>query len=68
MSKPTKVSGLWRNKSGNGYGAMIKDDITIRAGSRLLLFKVKDENRKPNGPDLELLVVVDDEALPSASF
>ena len=60
MTKPTKVTGLFRNKSGNGYGVKLREDVTLRAGSRLLLFKVKDEFRKPNGPELELLVAVDD--------
>lgn len=62
MAKARKLTGLFRNKSGNGYGARVREELVIPAGARLLLFKIKDEDRKPNGPELDLCVAVDDEA------
>ncbi len=55
MSKPTKVTGLWRTRSGSGYGVKLKADIIIPAGARLHLSKIREGDRKENGPALELV-------------
>jgi hypothetical protein len=61
VSKFVKLTGLWKNKSGNGYSGGLREDVTIPAGGRVFLFKVKDEDLKPNGPVLELCFVPPDE-------
>jgi hypothetical protein len=45
------LTGLWKNE-GEGYGVRLKEAVSIPAGARLLLFKVKDP--KEGGPALLL--------------
>lgn len=55
MSDFRKITGLWRNRSGKGYSGGLKDEVTIPPGARLFVFKIPEDKRKPNGPELELV-------------
>lgn len=50
-----KLTGLWPAKSGRGYTGGLREEVTLPAGARLVLCKIPEDDRKPNGPHLELL-------------
>lgn len=54
-----KLTGLWRSKSGKAYSVKLKADLNLKAGDRLVLCKIRDDDRKENGPDLELMLASD---------
>lgn len=63
MSDLVKVSGLWPNKSGKGWGGKLRDAVTIPAGARVMLFDNRGrDNQRDGDPEFSLVYGLPDDS------